>query len=52
MVTCGVTGISPHWLDQITDDGQIVVPVAQGAFHSTLSVTATAPVCSARSPNP
>ncbi|MEU5437234.1 methyltransferase domain-containing protein [Streptomyces sp. NPDC020719] len=39
VVTCGVTGISPHWLDQLTDDGQIVVPVAHGGFHPTLCVT-------------
>ncbi|MFI6730389.1 methyltransferase domain-containing protein [Streptomyces sp. R-74717] len=39
VVTCGVTGISPHWLDQLSDDGLIVVPVAHGGFHPTLSVT-------------
>ncbi|MGI5338886.1 protein-L-isoaspartate O-methyltransferase family protein [Streptomyces sp. CA-181903] len=39
VVTCGVTGISPHWLDQLTDDGLIVVPVAHGGFHPTLAVT-------------
>ncbi|MFE0059949.1 protein-L-isoaspartate O-methyltransferase [Streptomyces sp. NPDC059003] len=38
VVTCGVTGISPHWLDQLTDDGLIVVPVAHGGFHPTLAV--------------
>ncbi|MFC5724124.1 protein-L-isoaspartate O-methyltransferase [Streptomyces gamaensis] len=39
VVTCGVTGISPHWLDQLTEDGLIVAPVAHGGFHPTLAVT-------------
>ncbi|GHF62420.1 hypothetical protein GCM10010218_49860 [Streptomyces mashuensis] len=38
VVTCGVTGISPHWLDQLAEGGQIVVPVAHGGFHPTLCV--------------
>ncbi|MDX2819939.1 methyltransferase domain-containing protein [Streptomyces ipomoeae] len=39
VVTCGITGISPHWLDQLTDDGLIVAPLAHGGFHPTLAIT-------------
>ncbi|WP_405804495.1 protein-L-isoaspartate O-methyltransferase family protein [Streptomyces sp. NBC_01187] len=38
IVTCGVTGISPHWLDQLTDDGLILAPTAHGGFHPTVAV--------------
>lgn len=39
VVTCGITGISPHWLDQLADDGLIVAPLAHGGFHPTLAIT-------------
>jgi protein-L-isoaspartate(D-aspartate) O-methyltransferase len=50
IVTVGVTGISPHWLERLEPDGRIVVPVAHGGIHPVLDVrpgpTATV-VCSA-----
>jgi protein-L-isoaspartate(D-aspartate) O-methyltransferase len=38
IVTVGVTGISPHWLDRLEPDGRIIVPVAHGGIHPVLDV--------------
>ena len=39
IVTCGITGLSPHWLDQLTPSGRIVAPVAHGGVHPVLVVS-------------
>jgi len=33
IVTCGVAGIPPHWLDQLADDGLILAPIAHAGVH-------------------
>jgi protein-L-isoaspartate O-methyltransferase len=38
LVTTGVTGISPIWLDQLTDRGFIVAPVYAGGLFPLLAV--------------
>ncbi|MBA8924945.1 protein-L-isoaspartate(D-aspartate) O-methyltransferase [Kutzneria viridogrisea] len=38
VVTAGVAGISPHWLDQLAPDGVIYAPVAHGGMHPVLAV--------------
>ena len=38
VVTVGVAGISPHWLDRLEPDGRIVVPVAHSGIHPVLDV--------------
>jgi protein-L-isoaspartate(D-aspartate) O-methyltransferase len=50
IVTVGVAGISPHWLDRLEPDGRIIVPVAHGGIHPVLDVRhgpAATVVCSA-----
>lgn len=37
IVTCGVAGISPHWLDQLVPGGLILAPVAHGGVHPLLA---------------
>ncbi|MGQ0775676.1 MAG: protein-L-isoaspartate O-methyltransferase family protein [Pseudonocardiales bacterium] len=39
IVTCGVAGLSPQWLDQLTPDGLIVAPIAHGGVHPIVVVT-------------
>ncbi len=39
IVTCGVAGLSPHWLDQLASDGLILAPVAHGGVHPILAAT-------------
>ncbi len=39
IVTCGVAGLSPHWLDQLAPDGLILAPVAHGGVHPILAAT-------------
>jgi protein-L-isoaspartate(D-aspartate) O-methyltransferase len=39
IVTCGVAGLSPHWLDQLTPEGLILAPVAHGGVHPILAAT-------------
>ncbi|MFC4064798.1 protein-L-isoaspartate O-methyltransferase family protein [Actinoplanes subglobosus] len=51
IVTVGVAGISPHWLDRLEPGGRLIVPVAHGGIHPVLDIrtgplTATV-VCSA-----
>ena len=41
IVTCGVTGISPHWPDQLTATGFALVPTAHGGLHPILAITRT-----------
>jgi protein-L-isoaspartate(D-aspartate) O-methyltransferase len=38
IVTVGVAGISPHWLDQLEPDGIIVAPVDHAGMHPILAV--------------
>jgi protein-L-isoaspartate(D-aspartate) O-methyltransferase len=38
IVTVGVAGISPHWLDRLEPGGRIIVPVAHGGIHPVLDV--------------
>ncbi|MDI6101505.1 methyltransferase domain-containing protein [Actinoplanes sp. NEAU-A12] len=51
IVTVGVAGISPHWLDRLEPDGRIIVPVAHAGIHPVLDVRseplAASVVCSA-----
>jgi protein-L-isoaspartate(D-aspartate) O-methyltransferase len=37
IVTCGVAGLSPHWLDQLASNGLILAPVAHGGVHPILA---------------
>ncbi len=37
-VTCGCTGLSPRWLEQLTGDGPLVVPLAHGGVHPVVAV--------------
>jgi protein-L-isoaspartate(D-aspartate) O-methyltransferase len=39
IVTCGVAGLSPHWLDQLAPGGLILTPVAHGGVHPILAAT-------------
>jgi protein-L-isoaspartate(D-aspartate) O-methyltransferase len=41
IVTCGVTGASPHWLDQLTPAGFALVPIAHGGLHPILAISRT-----------
>ena len=38
IVTVGVTGLSPHWLDRLEPDGRAVVPVEHAGVHPVLDV--------------
>lgn len=37
IVTCGIAGIPPHWLDQLTTDGMILAPLAHAGAHPILA---------------
>ncbi|AQZ62748.1 Protein-L-isoaspartate O-methyltransferase [[Actinomadura] parvosata subsp. kistnae] len=39
IVTCGITGISPRWLEQLAPGGLILAPIAHAGFHPTLAIT-------------
>lgn len=39
IVTCGVTGASPRWLDQLTPAGFALIPTAHGGLHPILAIT-------------
>lgn len=43
IVTCGVVGLSPHWLGQFAPGGRIVAPIAHGGVHPVVVTTTTAP---------
>ncbi|MEU8660995.1 protein-L-isoaspartate O-methyltransferase family protein [Actinoplanes philippinensis] len=38
IVTVGVSGISPHWLDRLEPGGRLIVPVAHGGIHPVLDI--------------
>ncbi|MEV0898616.1 methyltransferase domain-containing protein [Actinoplanes sp. NPDC049802] len=38
IVTVGVAGVSPHWLDRLEPGGRIIVPVEHGGTHPVLDV--------------
>ncbi|MEV4280891.1 protein-L-isoaspartate O-methyltransferase family protein [Actinoplanes xinjiangensis] len=38
IVTVGVAGISPHWLDRLDPDGRLIVPVGHGGIHPVLDI--------------
>lgn len=38
-VTCGIAGLSPRWLDQLTPGGLILAPIAHGGVHPVLAAT-------------
>jgi protein-L-isoaspartate(D-aspartate) O-methyltransferase len=38
IVTCGISGIPPHWLDQLTQDGRILAPIQHGGVHPTMLI--------------
>ncbi|MGH3566208.1 MAG: protein-L-isoaspartate O-methyltransferase family protein [Pseudonocardia sp.] len=37
IVTCGVAGLSPHWLEQLAPGGIILAPIAHGGVHPILA---------------
>ncbi|WP_436527675.1 protein-L-isoaspartate O-methyltransferase family protein [Actinoplanes sp. HUAS TT8] len=37
IVTVGVTGLSPHWFEQLTPDGLVVAPVEHAGHHPVLA---------------
>lgn len=37
IVTCGVAGLSPHWLEQLAPGGVILAPIAHGGVHPILA---------------
>ncbi|MDT0321865.1 protein-L-isoaspartate O-methyltransferase family protein [Streptomyces millisiae] len=41
LVTCGIAGISPHWLAQLAPGGTIVAPLAHGGLHPLAVITET-----------
>jgi protein-L-isoaspartate(D-aspartate) O-methyltransferase len=41
LVTCGIAGIPPAWLDQLAPGGAILAPVAHGGLHPLLRTTRT-----------
>ncbi|GIE77541.1 hypothetical protein Aph02nite_34910 [Actinoplanes philippinensis] len=38
IVTVGVSGVSPHWLDRLEPGGRLIVPVAHGGIHPVLDI--------------
>jgi protein-L-isoaspartate(D-aspartate) O-methyltransferase len=40
IVTCGIAGIPPAWLDQLTAGGMILAPIAHAGAHPVLDVRA------------
>ncbi len=38
IVTCGIAGIPPGWLDQLTDTGLILAPLLHGGIHPIMTV--------------
>ncbi|HWS32371.1 MAG TPA: methyltransferase domain-containing protein, partial [Actinoplanes sp.] len=38
IVTVGVAGVSPHWLDRLDPGGRIIVPVEHAGIHPVLDV--------------
>ncbi|BAJ30485.1 MULTISPECIES: protein-L-isoaspartate O-methyltransferase [Kitasatospora] len=43
IVTCGIAGIPPAWLDQLTPNGMILAPLAHGGVHPLTRVYAPGP---------
>ncbi|MER0476821.1 methyltransferase domain-containing protein [Streptomyces sp. Edi2] len=41
LVTCGIAGIPPAWVEQLASGGAILAPVAHGGLHPLLRVTRT-----------
>lgn len=39
MATCGIAGIPPGWLDQLTDTGRILAPIAHAGIHPLVALT-------------
>lgn len=39
IVTCGVAGLSPRWLDQLAPGGLILAPIAHGGIHPVLAAS-------------
>ncbi|MFJ6212403.1 rRNA adenine N-6-methyltransferase family protein [Streptomyces sp. NPDC092296] len=33
IVTCGIAGLSPHWLDQLAPHGSVIAPLAHAGVH-------------------
>ena len=40
IVTCGIAGVPPGWLDQLAPEGRILAPVRHGGVHPIIAVTA------------
>ena len=43
IVTVGVAGVSPHWLDQLTPGGVVIAPVEHAGTHPVLAVRQAGP---------
>ncbi|MBL1116784.1 methyltransferase domain-containing protein [Streptomyces sp. 110] len=41
IVTCGIAGISPAWLDQLSPTGTILAPIAHGGLHPLTRIITT-----------
>ncbi|EXU69897.1 protein-L-isoaspartate(D-aspartate) O-methyltransferase [Streptomyces sp. PRh5] len=41
IVTCGIAGISPAWLEQLSPNGTILAPIAHGGLHPLIRITTT-----------
>ncbi|OPC76749.1 hypothetical protein B4N89_45535 [Embleya scabrispora] len=41
VATCGVIGVSPHWLDQLAPHGTILIPLAHGGAHPLAQIEPT-----------
>lgn len=37
IVTCGIAGVSPHWLDQLAPGGLILAPLAHAGVHPIIA---------------
>lgn len=46
LATCSVRGVLPTWLDQLTPDGVVLVPLAHGGIHplTIIGHTTTTPM--------
>lgn len=40
IATCGIAGVPPRWLDQLTPGGLIVAPIAHAGVHPILTIRA------------
>lgn len=41
VVTCGIAGIPPQWLNQLTDNGMFLAPIAHAVRHPLITLAST-----------